>query len=119
MPFTTHDRDNRTSFCSYTQENFMFKIICFGAFLISHSTFAQITVKPDPSSQINAEEQIHGLPGNGKGRAYSVKTTKKKTLKTPENFAPVENTTPANCSDSLGGSGSATFTACEAGKRTR
>jgi hypothetical protein len=97
----------------------MLKIICISTFLLSVNSFSQTPVKPDPSSQINAVEQVHGLPGGAKGKAYSVKTTKRKSLKTPDNFAPVENTTPANCSDSLGGSGGATFTACEAGKRTR
>lgn len=85
---------------------------------ISLNIFAQQPAKSDPNSMVNAEEQINGLPGASKGKAYSVKT-KKRVILVPANVAPVENTTPANCADSLGGSGSATFTACEAGKKTR
>jgi hypothetical protein len=95
----------------------MLKILFLSSALLSLGAFAQ-TTKPDPNSSINAEEQVNGLPGGGKGTSYSVRT-KKRAVVAPSIVAPVENTTPANCADSLGGSGSATFTACEAGKRTR
>jgi len=86
--------------------------------LLSLSAFSQTMTKPDPNSQINAEEQANGLPGGSSGTAYSVRT-QKRSIKAPAVIAPVENTTPANCADSLGGKGSATFTACEAAKKTR
>lgn len=96
----------------------MIKIFLLTSIIFSVSIFAQTTNKPDPNSSINAEEQINGLPGAGSGKSYSVKT-KKRAIKAPDIVAPVENTTPANCSSNMGGSGSATFTACEAAKRTR
>lgn len=95
----------------------MLKVFLLSAFLISTEGFTQ-TNKPDPTSQINAEEQVNGLPGGASGTGYSVRT-RKKTVAPPEAVAPVENHTPANCADNLGAKGSATFTACEAGKRTR
>ena len=96
----------------------MLKIILATSLLFSLSAFTQTLEKPDPNSQINAEEQVNGLPGGSEGAAYSVRT-KKSATKTPSNIAPVENTTPANCASSMGGKGDATFTACEAGKKTR
>ncbi len=96
----------------------MIKIFLLSTMFLSLGAFAQTQTKPDPTSQVNAEEQIHGLPGSSTGAAYSVRT-KKRTITMPSNVAPVENTTPANCADSLGSKGSATFTACEAGKKTR
>lgn len=96
----------------------MFKIILFISIILSTSAFSQST-KPDPDSQINAEEQINSLPGGSAGAAYSVRTQKRTTIKAPAVIAPAENITPANCADTLGAKGSATFTACEAAKRTR
>lgn len=96
----------------------MLKVFLLSVFLISTNGFTQ-TTKPDPTSQINAEEQVNGLPGGASGTTgYSVRT-RKKTVTAPAVVAPVENHTPANCADNLGAKGSATFTACEAGKRTR
>ena len=92
------------------------KTILLCLFVFSFNAHSQSLTKPDPNSSINAEEQVNGLPA-GKG-AYSVRT-KKRSVKVPAVIAPAENTTPANCADSLGGSGGANFTACEAGKRTR
>lgn len=96
----------------------MIKNLLIASLLLSFSAFSQTMTKPDPSSQINAEEQAHGLPGGSTGSAYSVRT-KKRVLQAPAVIAPVENMTPANCADNLGGKGSATFTACEAAKKTR
>ena len=95
----------------------MLKILILSSFFITVSGFAQ-TTKPDPTSSINAEEQVNGLPGGKSGTGYSVRA-KKKAVTAPEVVAPVENHTPANCADNLGAKGSGTFTACEAGKRTR
>jgi len=92
------------------------KLLLLCSFVFSVNVHSQTYTKPDPNSSINAEEQVNGLPA-GKG-AYSVRT-KKRSVKIPSTIAPVENTTPANCADSLGGQGGANFTACEAGKRTR
>lgn len=96
----------------------MFKIILISAVILSSNAFAQSMNKPDPDSQVNAEEQVHGMPGGTTGTAYSVRT-KKRTIKVPPVIAPVENHSPANCADSLGAKGSANFTACEAAKKTR
>lgn len=96
----------------------MIKILLLTSIIFSANAFAQTTNKPDPNSSINAEEQINGLPGGGSGKTYSVRT-KKRSIKAPDVVAPVENTTPANCSSNLGANGSATFTACEAAKKTR
>jgi hypothetical protein len=95
----------------------MLKILLVSSVVLSMNAFSQTQNKPDPNSQVNAEEQVNGLPGGSAGAAYSV--TKKRSIKAPAVIAPVENTTPANCADSLGGKGSANFTACEAAKRTR
>ena len=95
----------------------MLKILILSSLLISMNAIAQ-TTKPDPTSSINAEEQVNGLPGGKSGTGYSVRA-KKKSVTAPDVVAPVENHTPANCADSLGAKGSATFTACEAGKRSR
>jgi hypothetical protein len=94
----------------------MLKILLVSSVVLSMNAFSQ-TQKPDPNSQVNAEEQVNGLPGGSAGAAYSV--TKKRSIKAPAVIAPVENTTPANCADSLSGKGSANFTACEAAKKTR
>ena len=94
------------------------KIIIASSLMLSINAFAQTPAKPDPNSSVNAQEQVNGLPGSSTGAAYSVRT-KKRSVKMPSVIAPVENTTPANCADSLGGKGGATFTACEAGKKTR
>lgn len=96
----------------------MIKSLLISSLFLSLSAFSQTLTKPDPHSQINAEEQVNGLPGGSSGSAYSVRT-KKRSLQAPAIVAPAENTTPANCADSLGGKGSATFTACEAAKKTR
>ncbi len=85
----------------------------------SFNAFSQTTQKPDPNSPINAEEQIRGLPGAASGYPNTISTDKKNSLKAPAIVAPTENTVPANCADNLGGKGSATFTACEANKKTR
>jgi hypothetical protein len=95
----------------------MLKTILLSSFIFSLNAFSQ-TDKPDPDSQINAEEQVNGLPGGSAGRSYSVRT-KKTTIKAPDTIAPVENIVPANCADSLGAKGGANFTACEANKKTR
>jgi len=95
----------------------MFKILILSGIVLSTSALSQ-TTKPNPDSQVNAEEQVNSLPGGSAGAAYSVRT-KKSTIKAPPIIAPVENTTPANCADALGAKGGATFTACEADKRTR
>jgi hypothetical protein len=94
----------------------MKKILLLGCAILSMGVSAQTVEKPNPNSPINAVEQIHGLPGGSKGTAYSVKT-KKKVNETPSNIVPMENTTPANCADSMGGKGGASFTACEAQKK--
>lgn len=96
----------------------MITIIILSSALFSANAFSQAVEKPDPNSQINAQEQINSLPEAASGGAYSVRT-RKTSLKVPSNFAPVENIAPASCADSLGSKGSATFTACEAGKKTR
>lgn len=96
----------------------MLKILLVSSILLSMNAFSQTQNKPDPNSQVNAEEQVNGLPGGSAGAAYSVRT-KKRSIKAPAIIAPVENTTPASCADSLGAKGSANFTACEAAKRTR
>lgn len=97
----------------------MLKSFMILSFLFSTNAFSQSTQKPDPNSPINAEEQVRGLPGGSSGTPYSVTKSKKGTVKMPPIVAPAENTLPANCADSLDGKGSATFTACEAGKKTR
>lgn len=97
---------------------FMLKALVLSSLFLSMNAFSQTMNKPDPNSQINAQEQANGLPGGASGSAYSVRT-KKRAIQAPPIIAPVENTTPANCADSLGGKGSATFTACEAAKKTR
>lgn len=96
----------------------MFKLLILGLMVVSLNAFSQTVEKPDPNSPVNAQEQINGLPGNSPGTSYSVRT-KKRAIVAPAVVAPVENHTPANCADSLGGKGSNTFTACEAGKKTR
>lgn len=96
----------------------MLKVLLLSSIFLSLNAFSQTQNKPDPNSQVNAEEQVHGLPGGTEGTAYSVRT-KKRTIKMPEVVAPVENHSPANCVDSLGSKGSANFTACEAAKKTR
>lgn len=96
----------------------MLKILLISSVFLSVNAFSQTPAKPNPDSQINAEEQIHGTPGGTTGTAYSVRT-KKRTIKVPANVAPVENQSPANCADSLGSKGSANYTACEAAKKTR
>ena len=96
----------------------MLKILLLSSVFLCLNAFAQIENKPDPNSQINAQEQVNGLPGGSVEGAYSVRT-KKRTIKMPSVVAPVENHSPANCADSLGSKGSANFTACEAAKRTR
>lgn len=93
----------------------MLKILLSCLFFFSLNAFPEMPAKPDENSQINAREQINGLPGGEKTGAYLIKT-KKKTLKTPSFFAPVKNNLPANCVDALG---SNNFTACEAAKKTR
>lgn len=96
----------------------MSKIYLLIFVLFSANAFSQVENKPDPDSQINAQEQINGVPGGSAGAAYSVRT-KKRMMKAPPVIAPVENLSPANCVDSLGGSGGANYTACEAAKKTR
>jgi hypothetical protein len=97
----------------------MLTLIILSSALFSTNVYSQTLEKPDPNSQINAQEQVNSLPGAASGGgAYSVRT-RKTSVKVPSNIAPVENTTPASCADSLGSKGSATFTACEAGKKTR
>jgi hypothetical protein len=96
----------------------MLRILFLCSVLLSINAFSQTMIRPDPNSQINAQEQVNGLPGGAVGSAYSVRT-KKRAIKAPSFIAPVENPTPANCADSLGGKGSATFTACEAARKTR
>lgn len=96
----------------------MLKILLVSSIFLSMNSSSQAQNKPDPNSQINAEEQINSLPGGSAGSVYSVRT-KKKSIQTPAILAPVENTTPASCADSLGGKGSANFTACQAAKKTR
>lgn len=97
----------------------MLKIFLISTMFLSIAAFAQMDAKPDPNSTVNAEEQANGLPGGASGRAYSVRA-KARAIKAPPVIAPVQNTTtPANCADSLGGSGANTFTACEAAKRSR
>jgi hypothetical protein len=96
----------------------MLTIIILSSALFSANAFSETQEKPDPNSQINAQEQVNSLPGAGSAGAYSVRT-RKSSVKAPVNIAPVENITPASCADSLGSKGSATFTACEAGKKTR
>jgi hypothetical protein len=96
----------------------MIKILLIGSVFLSMNAFSQTVVKSDPNSEINAQEQANGLPGEASGSAYSVHT-KKRSIQAPPVIAPVENTSPASCADSLGGKGSATFTACEAAKKTR
>ena len=96
----------------------MRKILLLRFVFLSANAFSQIENKPDPNSEVNAQEQINGLPGGSEGAAYSVRT-KKRALKAPAMIAPAQNLFPANCADSLGGKGSANFTACEAAKRTR
>lgn len=96
----------------------MLKILFLSSLFLSLNAFSQVDNKPDPDSQVNAQEQINGLPGGSEGSAYSVRT-KKRTIKMPAVVAPVENLSPANCVDSLGSKGSANFTACEAAKKTR
>ena len=96
----------------------MSKIYLLSFVLLSANAFSQIENKPDPDSQINAQEQVNGTPGGSEGSAYSVRT-KKRMMKLPPVVAPVQNLSPANCADSLGGKGSANFTACEAAKKTR
>jgi len=96
----------------------MLKILLLSSLFLSLNAFSQVDNKPDPDSQVNAQEQINGLPGGSEGAAYSVRT-KKRTIKMPAVIAPVENQSPANCADSLGAKGSANFTACEAAKKTR
>lgn len=95
----------------------MLKILLVSSILLSMNAFSQTQNKPDSNSLVNAEEQVNSLPGGSAGSAYSVR--KKKSIKVPAIIAPAENTTPASCADSLGGKGSANFTACEAAKRTR
>ena len=95
----------------------MFKFVVFLSIFISSNSFAQSTSKPNPDSSVNAEEQVNGLPGSTKDQAYLVR--KKRSLKAPTIVAPVENLSPASCADSLGASGGANFTACEANKKTR
>jgi hypothetical protein len=97
----------------------MFKILLLSTFIFSGYAFSQTPTKPNPNSQINAEEQVNGLPGGANGRSFSARTTKKKKFKLPANVAPVENTTPANCADSVGGTGGASYTACQAAEKTR
>ncbi|MBY0413772.1 MAG: hypothetical protein K2Q18_06390 [Bdellovibrionales bacterium] len=46
---------------------FLSSTLIFG---ISLNVFSQTTPKPDPDSQINAEEQVNGMPGASKGGAY-------------------------------------------------
>lgn len=97
----------------------MKKIIVLVLITLSVSVFSQTPARPDPNSMINAQEQINGLPGAGEGKSYSVRT-KKRAVKAPDSIAPViENETPANCASNMGGKGNATFTACEAAKKTR
>lgn len=96
----------------------MLKILLLSSLFLSFNAFSQNENKPDPNSQVNAEEQVNGLPGGSQGSAYSVRT-KKRTIKMPAVVAPVENQSPASCADSLGSKGSANFTACEAAKKTR
>lgn len=96
----------------------MVKIIFLSLVFVSASAFSQVEKKPDPTSEVNAEEQVNGLAGGTKDSAYSVRT-KKRIYKVPAVVAPVENLSPASCADSLGSSGSANFTACEAAKKTR
>lgn len=96
----------------------MLKNLLLGSLFLSVNAFAQMDNKPDPDSQVNAQEQVNGLPGGSEGAAYSVRT-KKRTIKMPAVVAPIENHSPANCADSLGAKGAANFTACEAAKKTR
>lgn len=96
----------------------MLKVLLVSSLFLSLNAFSQTTIKPDPTSQVNAQEQANGLPGGSAGGAYSVRT-KKRTIKVPPVIAPAENQSPASCADSLGGKGGANFTACEAAKKTR
>ena len=96
----------------------MIKILLLFFHVLSLSVYSKTSDRPDPSSSVNAEEQISGLPGGSAGAAYSVKT-QKRSIKIPAIMAPAENALPASCADSLGGKGSANFTACEAARKTR
>lgn len=96
----------------------MFKILLLSFVFLSANAFSQVDKKPNPDSQVNAQEQINGLPEGSQGGNYLIRT-KKRTIKVSPVIAPVENQSPANCADSLGGKGSANFTACEAAKRSR
>ncbi len=95
----------------------MFKLVFILSVFFSINCFSQTTSKPDQGSAINAEEQVNGLPGSTKAGAYSVR--KKKPVQIPTSFAPAENLSPAACADSLGQTGGANFTACEANKKSR
>ncbi len=97
----------------------MYKSFFALTILLSTTAFAQKVQKPDPNSPINAEEQIRSLPGAASGYPNTISQEKKRSLQAPAVVAPMENTLPANCADNLDGKGSATFTACEAGKKTR
>ncbi len=96
----------------------MFKILLLSFIFLSANAFSQDEKKPDPDSEVNAKEQINGLPQGSQGGNYLIRT-KKRTIKVSPIIAPTVNQSPANCADSLGGKGSANFTACEAAKRTR
>ena len=96
----------------------MFKVLVLSFVFLSANAFSQVESKPNPDSQVNAKEQVNGLPEGSQGGAYLIRT-KKRTIKLSPVIAPAENQLPANCADNLGGKGSANFTACEAAKRTR
>lgn len=96
----------------------MQKIILLTVVFLSVNAYSQMENKPDPDSQVNAQEQVHGLPGGSKTGAYLIRT-KKKTIKLPAAITPVQNLSPANCADSLASNGGANYTACEAAKKTR
>jgi hypothetical protein len=95
----------------------MFKILLVSSFIFSLNAFSQTPVKPDLDSSVNAVEQIHGQEGNNSKSIYSVKKNKKKIKVFTNAITPLENTTPANCSDSLEGKGGANYTACQGNKK--
>lgn len=88
----------------------MLKILVVSFVVLSLNAFSQTPNNTDSKEEVKDPDSSRA--------AYLVRT-KKKTIQAPAIIAPVENLTPANCADSLGGKGSANFTACEAGKKTR
>lgn len=60
----------------------MLKVLLVCSLFFSFNAFSQIENKPDPDSQVNAQEQANGLPGGSEAAAYSVRT-KKRMMKMP------------------------------------